>query len=82
MTTTPGRKRIKRFQPRIKGGREALPSAVEKHIWAEVDRTARRFNCSRSWVVAVALADAMGIALEPRERYDARLTADGKAKVA
>ena len=72
----------RRRQPAIRGGREALPSCVERHIWAEVDRAARRFRCSRSWVVAVALADAMGIDLEPKERYDAPTVVARKKKEA
>ncbi len=70
-----------RHQRRLPGGpREALPSCVEERIWKEVDRTARRFNCSRSFVVATALADALGIDLEPVDRYDSKLTLVDKRK--
>jgi hypothetical protein len=60
----------RRRQRPIRGGREQLPAAVEQRIWNEVERTARRFNVSRSFVVAVALADAMGVDLDAEDRYD------------
>lgn len=56
-------------QPPIPGGRNPLPSCVEKRIFREVERTATRFGVSRSFVIAVALADAMGIQLDARDRY-------------
>jgi hypothetical protein len=63
----------RRRQARVVGGRQALPSCVVKEIWAAVDRDALRFNVSRSFVIATALAEAMGIALledyrEPQRR--------------
>lgn len=58
-----------RRQPSVKGRRRTpLPARVEERIWKEVDYFARRFNASRSWVVATALADVMGIDIDAR--YD------------
>lgn len=50
-------------QPRLPKGkrREALPSCVHAEIRAAVNREARRFNCSRSFVVATALAHVFSI---------------------
>lgn len=50
--------------------RRRLPSLLEARIWKEVDRQAKMFKASRSFVVAVALADAMGIKLSHEDRYD------------
>ena len=64
-----------RHQRRLPDGpRRSLPSAVEQRIWAEVEWTAKKFNCSRSFVVATALADAMGIELNYLDRYDTKFT--------
>lgn len=60
----------RRNQRRIDGGREALPSCVADVIWNRVDREARVYNVSRSFVIAVALADAFGIPLESADRYN------------
>lgn len=51
-------------QKPVKGGREPLPSCVTREIWKEVDRNARKFNVSRSFVIAVALADQFGIEID------------------
>ena len=50
-----------RSQRRVKGGRKALPASVLKQIWREVDHQARRFDVSRSFVIATALAHTFGI---------------------
>ena len=60
------RRPIRRQRP-VKGGRQALPSCVLREIHQAVNFSARKFNVSRSWVVATALADFFGISLE---RYD------------
>jgi hypothetical protein len=57
---------IRRQRP-IKGGREPLPSCVIKDISREVDRLARLHRVSKSFVIAVALADQFGI--EEQETY-------------
>lgn len=55
----------------IPGGRQPLPSCVERRIYREVEKTAVRYGVSRSFVIATALADAMGIELETADRADA-----------
>jgi hypothetical protein len=50
-----------RRQRAIKGGRLPLPACVLKEIRAAVEVTAARYDVSRSFVIAVALADAFGI---------------------
>ena len=52
----------------VKGGRLPLPSCVLKEIRREVERLARTYNVSRSFVIATTLADAFGVQVE--ERYD------------
>jgi hypothetical protein len=74
-------KMSKRVQRRIVGGREALPSCVEKRIWQRIDREARVYNTSRSFVIAVALADAFGIPLEVADRYNTAYRAPSKMAV-
>lgn len=59
--------KIIRRQAPIKGGRIPLPACVIKDISQEVERRAIRFGVSKSFVIAVALADAFGI--EEQERY-------------
>lgn len=48
-------------QPRVKGGRARLAPSVLHEIDIEIARVARKFGVSKSWVIALALADAMGI---------------------
>lgn len=50
-----------RRQAPVKGGREQLPSCVIGQIKDAVERTAQRYQVSRSFVIAVALADQFGI---------------------
>jgi hypothetical protein len=57
---------IRRQRP-IKGGREALPSCVIKDIYQEVERLAHRHHVSKSFIIAVALADQFGI--DEQESY-------------
>lgn len=56
-----------RIQKRVKGGRKPLPSCVLREIHSEVERTARKFNCSKSFVIATALAETFGI--KKQEKY-------------
>jgi hypothetical protein len=51
-----------RRQRPVKGGRESLPSCVIKDISREVERLSREHRVSKSFVIAVALADQFGIA--------------------
>lgn len=46
-----------RHQPRLKKGkRDPLPSCVDPRVKAAVERDSIRWNCSRSWIIATALA--------------------------
>ena len=58
-------------QRRVPGGRKALPACVLKEIERAVENEAKRFHVSKSFVVAVALADAFGV--KDQERYVAPL---------
>ena len=57
---------IRRQRP-SKGGRVPLPACVLRDIQHEVERCAARYGVSRSFVVAVALADAVGV--DDQEHY-------------
>lgn len=61
---------IQRQKP-IKGGREPLPSCVIKAIRDRVESLATRYHVSKSFVIAVALADQFGIS--DQERYQSNL---------
>lgn len=50
-----------RRQPPIKGGRMKLGAGVIREIEREVTRRAIKFHVSRSFVIAVALAQAFGV---------------------
>lgn len=56
----------------IRGGRERVNAAVERRIEKVIERTMARFSCSRSFVIAVALADAFGVELDRDDRYEIR----------
>lgn len=55
--------KLRRQRP-VKGGRDPLPACVLHAIRAEVEATAQKFHCSRSFVIATALAEAFGIDVE------------------
>lgn len=55
------KKRIIRRQPPVKGGRAPLPSCVLHETEQRVRALAERHRVSRSWVIAVILAKALGI---------------------
>lgn len=58
-----------KHQPRIKGQRRTPQNtALLRDIEREVKATARHFGVSRSFVVAVALADYFKVGLQPRFR--------------
>lgn len=62
----------RRQQPRLpKGERRSLSSGVERQIRKAVEREALRFNCTMSFVVKVAVADALGVDID--QRYDKAL---------
>lgn len=49
-------------QPRLKKGhRDPLPSCVDPRVRAMVAKEAKKWDCSRSWIVAVILSDFYGI---------------------
>jgi hypothetical protein len=56
-----------RSQRPVKGGREKLSPTILKATAREVERQARKFGVSRSFVIAVALADQFGI--DDQEQY-------------
>jgi hypothetical protein len=53
-----------RRQRRFPGGRVPAVACVVPDLRAAVERAARQFNCSRSFVIAVALAETFGIETE------------------
>lgn len=62
-----------RRQTPVRGGRQRMSAGLLKSIEREVNRTAARFHVSRSFVVAVALAQHFGVSEqetfeEPRQR--------------
>lgn len=63
--------KIRRQRP-IPGGRRPLPACVLKEIRVEVERNAARFHVSKSFVIAVALADAFGVADQESYLVDER----------
>lgn len=50
-----------RHQPRVRGGRARLSPYVLHEIDMELNRIARYCKVSKSWVIAVILADALHI---------------------
>ena len=64
-------KRAQFAQPRIPGLRR-VPTwgGLHPDVRRAVERDAARFGVSRSWVLSVAVATAMGIELSHKERYD------------
>lgn len=60
-------KKMRRQRP-VKGGRLPLPACVLRAIAREVEARARQFNVSRSFVIAVALAEAFDV--RDQEHYD------------
>lgn len=57
---------IRRQRP-VKGGRAPLPSSVIGDILIAVEQTSRKFHVSKSFVIAVALAEYFGI--DEQEQY-------------
>ena len=53
----------------IKGGRLHLTASCEEAIRKAVEREAKRYGASMSFVMSVALADALGITLKYEEDY-------------
>jgi hypothetical protein len=65
---------IRRQRP-VKGGRHPLPSCVLHSIAREVEKRAARYRVSKSFVIAVALADVFGVA--DQEHYLPQSKAEG-----
>ena len=63
------RRRSAQSQPRIGVRRLPQSAALEARIASAVEIEARRYNVSRSFVVAVAIADVLGINLDKALRY-------------
>ena len=60
-----------RRQPSIRGVRRQPSSTALYHEVREiVDEVAEAFECARSWVIATAVCDHLGIKLDPEMRYD------------
>lgn len=58
--------KIQRQKP-IRGGRQLLPSCVLKSIERAVESRATQYSMSKSFVIAVALAEVFGI--DEQEHY-------------
>ncbi len=50
-----------RIQPKSKRPKKRLDASILKEIREAVERDAIRWNCSKSWIVATALAAFYGI---------------------
>jgi hypothetical protein len=53
-----------RIQPRTKEPKLSVGSRFLPKLERAVEREMKRFNASRSFVIAVAVADALGVQLE------------------
>ena len=60
----------KRIQSRIQGGREQLPSCVIPKLLHIVESEAAKYNVSKSWIVAVAVARFFGLKEDEVIDYD------------
>jgi hypothetical protein len=56
--------RSRRNQRPVKGGRERAYAGVLRDVARHVEQDARRFNVSRSFVIAVALAEHYRVKVE------------------
>lgn len=61
------RGKVRRQRP-IPGGRDALPACVLKKIREKVEKKAAEHGVSKSFVIAVILADALGV--KEQEAWD------------
>lgn len=55
----------KKSQKPVKGGRIGIHAAVVRELRRIVEKEARRYNCSKSWVVTYHLASSLKIDCEP-----------------
>ena len=57
-----------RIQPRTKEPKKQVSARTIRRVSEKIESTARKFNCSKSFVINTMLADAFGIKVE--WRYD------------
>lgn len=62
---------VRRAQPKLHGNRKRyrLGGAAYREVRQAVEREAAHFGVSMSWVLVVAAADALGVALPREARY-------------
>lgn len=58
--------KLRRQRP-VRGGRTPATGGFTPALWKWIDKEARRYNCSRSFVLAVCVGEVAGIDVE---RYD------------
>lgn len=63
------KRKVRHQRPRHGFPRQPLQPYVTREIVSAIRHTSHRFNCSASFVIAVALADYFGIPLDRTERY-------------
>jgi hypothetical protein len=57
-------------QPPVKGGRQPVSSALLREVERAVRREMTRWNVSRSFVIATAVAHALGVEEQPDYRTE------------
>lgn len=67
-------------QPRLATPRLRAYSALEARINQAVEREAARFGVSKSFVIAVGMADVLGVKLEREFRYQTASVRPRKTK--
>jgi hypothetical protein len=77
-----------RYQPWVRSGsgtfhdrisRPRPQAFIDQAVEAEVIYQARKHRCSKSWVINTMLADYLGIAQDPKFRYDSKVHLVGSA---
>lgn len=63
------RRTTRHIQPKVKGGREQVSPRVLREVRERADAIAARYNVSRSWVIAVTLADAFNVRMPAELHY-------------
>lgn len=61
--------KIRRQRP-VKGGRQAIGACVLPEMKREIERLARKYNVSKSFVTASIYADTFGISKKDQERIE------------
>lgn len=62
-----------RMQRRVRGGRQQVSSCVVRELRRAVRDEAKRYGVSQSFVIAVAIGDALGVDVESYRPQPARL---------